>query len=39
MDLAATNWTEFECAVPGLFMIVALVLMCLLIKVFIKTEG
>ena len=39
MDLAATTWTEFEVIVPSLFLVLAMVLMCLLIKFCIKTEG
>ena len=39
MNLAATNWTAIEVIVPSLFLVAALVLMCVLIKVCIKTEG
>jgi hypothetical protein len=39
METAATNFTAIEVIVPSAFLIVALVLMCVLIKYCIKTEG
>lgn len=39
METAATDFTAIEVIVPSVFLIAALVLMCILIKVCIKTEG
>jgi hypothetical protein len=39
METAATNWTAIEVIIPSIFLIAALVVMCVLIKVCIKTEG
>jgi hypothetical protein len=39
METAAANFTAIEVLVPSAFLIAALILMCILIKVCIKTEG
>jgi hypothetical protein len=39
METAATSFTAIEVIVPSAFLIAALVVMCILIKVCIKTEG
>jgi hypothetical protein len=39
METAAADFTALEVIVPSIFLIAALVLMCVLIKVCIKTEG
>ena len=32
------NWTNMECILPFLFMIAAMVMMCALIRICMKTE-
>ena len=39
METAAADFTPIEVIVPSLFLIAALVVMCILIKYCIKTEG
>ena len=39
METAAADFTAFEVIVPSIFLIAALVVMCVLIRVCMKTEG
>lgn len=39
METAATDFTAIEVIIPSIFLIAALVVMCVLIRVCMKTEG